>query len=56
MTSDQQLNLDDGSLKSTSTTVHTVIMGPKEAVEALHEEVKKFNQGNWETKEQVRAM
>ena len=56
MTSDQALNLDDGTLKTKTTTVHTVLMGPKEAVDVAHEECKKHNQGNWENRDQVRGL
>ena len=55
MTCDQSHNMKDGSV-SNDVTVHTVLVGPKDAIEAAHEECKKHSQGNWKNRDQVMPM
>jgi hypothetical protein len=52
MTCDEKHNMKDGSVNN-DVTVHTVIMGPKDKIDVVHEEVKKHNQGPWKNRDQV---
>jgi len=50
MTVDSVWNLQDMSCRNEA-TVHTVIVGPKDKVDAVKAECEKHNKGNWNNRE-----
>jgi thiol-disulfide isomerase/thioredoxin len=55
MTVDQKWNMADLSSKNHA-TVHTVLVGPKDKIDVLKEECQKFNEGSWNSREQIMPM
>jgi len=55
MTVDQKWDMKELTSKNHA-TVHTVLVGPKDKVEALKEECQKHNQGSWNNREQIMPM
>ena len=55
MTVDAKWNLSDLTSKNHA-TVHTVLVGPADKVNALKEECQKHNKGSWNNREQIMPM